>query len=82
MSFRQGANNAVKDAAAFVAVMKRVQSQQMSLVDAVLEYETDIFKWGHQAVRLSSVQTYAAHNWGEMLVALEKAGGIEASIAA
>ncbi|EXJ93401.1 hypothetical protein A1O1_01793 [Capronia coronata CBS 617.96] len=63
----QGANNAVCDSERFVRAMLKVKSGDMTLAEAVAEYDQDVITRGKQEVEVSRVQTEAFHDYDNFL---------------
>ena len=63
----QGANNAIRDSERFVNAMLKVKAGEMSLAEAVSEYDEDVISRGRQEVEISRVQTVAFHDHARFL---------------
>jgi 2-polyprenyl-6-methoxyphenol hydroxylase-like FAD-dependent oxidoreductase len=63
----QGANNAIRDSKVFVDAMVKLKSGEMTLVEAIAEYDGDVIPRGKQEVEISRVQTEAFHNHARFL---------------
>ncbi|KAK4939729.1 hypothetical protein LTR10_020013 [Elasticomyces elasticus] len=63
----QGANNAFRDSERFVNAMLKVKSGEMSLKEAVSDYDADVVARGRQEVEISRIQTEAFHDHAKFL---------------
>jgi 2-polyprenyl-6-methoxyphenol hydroxylase-like FAD-dependent oxidoreductase len=63
----QGANNAICDSEKFVAAMVKVKNGEMTLQQAVDEYDADVIARGRTEVEVSRVQTDAFHDHAKFL---------------
>ena len=63
----QGANNAICDSEKFVTTMIKVKNGEMSLSDAVSEYDADVIRRGKKEVEVSTAQTHAFHDHSKFL---------------
>ncbi|KAK5462741.1 hypothetical protein LTS15_002453 [Exophiala xenobiotica] len=63
----QGANNAIRDSKVFVDAMVKVKSGEMTLVEAIAEYDGDVVPRGKQEVEISRVQTEAFQDHARFL---------------
>jgi 2-polyprenyl-6-methoxyphenol hydroxylase-like FAD-dependent oxidoreductase len=59
----QGLNHAICDAANLVAAMSKVQKGELSLKDAVSDYDAEMIKRGGDEVQVSLVNTQMFHDW-------------------
>jgi len=59
----QGANNAFGDAYGFVLAMKKVQSGDKTLKEALDEYDVNVQERGAKEVQISKTQTFFTHDW-------------------
>jgi 2-polyprenyl-6-methoxyphenol hydroxylase-like FAD-dependent oxidoreductase len=63
----QGLNHAICDAANIVAALGKVQKGELSLNDAISEYDTEMVKRGGDEVQVSLVNTQMFHNWKSIM---------------
>ncbi|KAL2424170.1 FAD-dependent monooxygenase phnB [Exophiala dermatitidis] len=63
----QGANNAIRDCERFVSAMVKVKSGDLTLAEAVAEYDRDVITRGRQEVEVSRAQTDAFHDYAAFL---------------
>nr|OQO19818.1 hypothetical protein B0A51_12753 [Rachicladosporium sp. CCFEE 5018] len=59
----QGLNNCIRDAREVVTRMTRYINGEVSLSDAVAEYESEMLDRGAAEVRTSMEQSLKCHNW-------------------
>jgi 2-polyprenyl-6-methoxyphenol hydroxylase-like FAD-dependent oxidoreductase len=63
----QGLNNAVQDAARFVAAMIEVAEGKVGLQEAVDGYDQEVWERGTLEVGISLKQTMGIHNWETLM---------------
>ena len=64
----QGLNNAISDAADFLAHLRAMKAQTPEeLAAAVKRYEAQLWPRGHEAVLASHENTNAVHDWNTMM---------------
>ncbi|KAF1993838.1 PEX11-domain-containing protein [Amniculicola lignicola CBS 123094] len=64
----QGLNNALQDASNFVTAIEKVASGELSLAEAVEEYDKEVLERGMMEMQMSLKQTMFIHDW-DMLMA-------------
>jgi 2-polyprenyl-6-methoxyphenol hydroxylase-like FAD-dependent oxidoreductase len=63
----QGLNNALMDAASFVAAMKKAVKGEMGLKEAVDAYDGEMLERGVREMEISRKQTMFIHDWETMM---------------
>lgn len=69
MSFHrgQGVNHGIADALKMVEVLERVDKREMSLKDALREYEDEMIKRAGEEVSISMMNTEMMHDWEKLM---------------
>jgi 2-polyprenyl-6-methoxyphenol hydroxylase-like FAD-dependent oxidoreductase len=63
----QGLNYAICDVANLVSALNKAQKGELSLNDAVSEYDTEMIKRGGDEVQKALVNTKMVHDWNSLL---------------
>jgi 2-polyprenyl-6-methoxyphenol hydroxylase-like FAD-dependent oxidoreductase len=63
----QGLNNALQDAANFVAMLAKVKNGEVGLGEAVDAYDKEVLERGTLEMSISLKQTLFIHNWETLM---------------
>ena len=63
----QGLNHAICDIANLVAVLKKVHNAELTLKEAISEYDTEMVKRGGDEVQAALVNAQMLHDWDSLM---------------